>query len=145
MLYVSTEAENSTSSVNGSRVGPTFFNFSFLATYYTLHRLIDWYEDLRADTEDSWLPLIEQLVCARARIFLGTRKSTFSGYIHRMRGYMLDVRQKTPLFHDLHYPHSYQSEVLAPSWAGGFRAAVHHFDFLETYPETWEDTVAPFF
>jgi hypothetical protein len=38
---------------------------------------------------------IEQLVCARARAFVGTDRSTFTSYIHRMRYYMTDTPDKT--------------------------------------------------
>ena len=31
--------------------------------------------------------MIESIVCARAKKFAGTYFSTFTGYIHRMRGY----------------------------------------------------------
>ncbi len=31
--------------------------------------------------------MIESIVCARAKAFAGTYRSTFTGYIHRMRGY----------------------------------------------------------
>jgi hypothetical protein len=31
--------------------------------------------------------MIEQVICAQGRIFVGTYWSTFSGYIMRMRGY----------------------------------------------------------
>ena len=31
--------------------------------------------------------MIESLVCSRAKAFAGTYYSTFTGYIHRLRGY----------------------------------------------------------
>ena len=31
--------------------------------------------------------MIESIVCSRAKVFAGTYFSTFTGYIHRMRGY----------------------------------------------------------
>lgn len=34
-----------------------------------------------------WIAAVEQLICASASVFVGTRLSTFSGYITRLRGY----------------------------------------------------------
>ncbi len=31
--------------------------------------------------------MIESIVCSRAKAFAGTFRSTFTGYIHRLRGY----------------------------------------------------------
>lgn len=31
--------------------------------------------------------MIESIVCSRAKVFAGTWFSTFTGYIHRLRGY----------------------------------------------------------
>jgi hypothetical protein len=31
--------------------------------------------------------MIESIVCSRAKLFAGTYFSTFTGYIHRLRGY----------------------------------------------------------
>jgi hypothetical protein len=39
------------------------------------------------NVDPSLLACIEQEVCARATVFVGTRLSTFSGYITRLRGY----------------------------------------------------------
>ena len=35
----------------------------------------------------NWLGMIESIVCSRAKAFAGTYFSTFTGYIHRLRGY----------------------------------------------------------
>jgi hypothetical protein len=35
----------------------------------------------------NWYGMIESIVCSRAKMFAGTYFSTFSGYIHRLRGY----------------------------------------------------------
>jgi hypothetical protein len=39
------------------------------------------------DFPAGWLACVEQMICAFAEIFLGTRLSTFSAYITRLRGY----------------------------------------------------------
>ena len=44
------------------------------------------FKDFRTDTT-KWDGMIEQIVCASGRLFLGTRYSTFTAYI-RLRGYM---------------------------------------------------------
>ena len=31
--------------------------------------------------------MVESIVCSRAKVFAGTYFSTFTGYIHRLRGY----------------------------------------------------------
>ena len=40
-----------------------------------------------AGLPSDWLACVEQVICAQAREFVGTRLSTFSGYITRLRGY----------------------------------------------------------
>lgn len=39
--------------------------------------------------------MIEQIVCTRSMMFIGTKHSTFSTYIYRLRGYMKDIQDKS--------------------------------------------------
>merc|ERR1719201_2259136 len=48
----------------------------------------------------GWQGVIEMIICAQADTFLGSWGSTFTGYIHRLRGYMPFVADKRMLFTD---------------------------------------------
>jgi hypothetical protein len=37
---------------------------------------------------DKYIGMIEQVICACGRVFVGTSHSTFSGFIPRLRGYI---------------------------------------------------------
>jgi hypothetical protein len=39
------------------------------------------------DVNPNTLGMVETIVCSRAKVFAGTYFSTFTGYIHRLRGY----------------------------------------------------------
>ena len=63
---------------------------------------------------------------------------------------MADVRQKTCLYHDLHFPGDYRALQGGPSWGQGHKAAFGSvrrggYDFLAEYAELHEDTVTPVF
>ena len=53
-------------------------------------RYLDDYMDIAGlrDINPNYLGMIDQIVCTRGHIFVGTWFSTFSGYITRMRGYL---------------------------------------------------------
>ncbi|UCH12739.1 MAG: hypothetical protein JSW18_02000 [Candidatus Omnitrophota bacterium] len=55
-----------------------------------------YYDDLSSDKKvnSKLIPMIEQLICTRAVIFIGQDYSTFSSYIYRLRGYMDDIANK---------------------------------------------------
>lgn len=44
-------------------------------------------EDFLKDSNPNIHGLVESIVCSRAKAFAGTWFSTFTGYIHRLRGY----------------------------------------------------------
>jgi hypothetical protein len=84
---------------------------------------------------------VESVVCARADVFVGTQKSTFSGYIHRMRGYMPDVEQKELLEAQAKFPTDYYRNLNGkPSW-GTFPHGAYgggHPYWGREYKEAWE-------
>jgi hypothetical protein len=45
--------------------------------------------------------MIESIVCSRAKVFAGTYFSTFTGYIHRLRGY--HGLGEATYYHSKHY------------------------------------------
>lgn len=53
------------------------------------------FSDVIARTPKHWLGIVEMLVATQAEMFIGSRLSTFSGYITRLRGYMGKAYQET--------------------------------------------------
>jgi hypothetical protein len=129
--------------------------FSPLSSHFRTAFLSDFLgPHLARDTHPRLLGCIDQIICSRARVFVGTYFSTFTSYIQRLRGYMGDVRHKGILYHHLRYPEDYRTHDgqglrlagslgrTGPSWSaipGG-----HPFWGRE-YLEAWEDTEAPIF
>lgn len=81
VAYIATDEKNA-----------TFFD-PFRAAFKEVHFLSD-FDDAGDSFGLQQLPrnhmgMVEQVICASADIFIGTPLSTFSGYITRMRGYMV--------------------------------------------------------
>jgi len=55
----------------------------------------------------NYLGMIDQVICTRGRLFMGTWFSTFTGYITRMRGY-LDYADNTTYYTDLKHRNRFQ-------------------------------------
>ncbi|MFC1852300.1 GlcNAc-transferase family protein [candidate division CSSED10-310 bacterium] len=55
-----------------------------------------YYGDMSSAKEVDYnlIPIIEQLICTRAVLFIGQDYSTLSSYIYRLRGYMADIENK---------------------------------------------------
>lgn len=61
--------------------------FDVFRSVYDVRFLRDFASMIPTRTSDATLACLEQMICAFAEIFVGTRLSTFSGYITRLRGY----------------------------------------------------------
>ncbi len=61
--------------------------FSTFRRHYEVYFLEDFAGLIPSGTSAAAIACIEQMVCSLAELFMGTRLSTFSGYITRLRGY----------------------------------------------------------
>lgn len=61
------------------------------------------------DVEPNIIPIIEQLVCTRAKLFIGMDYSTLSTLVYRMRGYMGDVEDID--YHVNTYPYKVEDQT----------------------------------
>ena len=83
-LYIATDHKDK------SFFYPLFSKYN-VAFYDTLLTQVNIYEEF----DVNWIPIIEQLICTRSIRFVGTKFSTLSSLIFRMRGYMNDIQDKT--------------------------------------------------
>jgi hypothetical protein len=75
LMYIATDERNK-----------TFFDD--LAKHYDLRFLDDYWQLANlAALDPNYMGMIDTIVSSRARVFVGTWFSTFTGYINRMRGY----------------------------------------------------------
>jgi hypothetical protein len=85
---------------------------------------------LYPDLNPNMIGMIEQVVCANAHTFVGTPRSSFTGYIARMRGYYRDNRyQRTYYTMDRHmYELHTEKKLVGPFWAREFEIAHRNAD-----------------
>ena len=138
-LYISTD-----------EVDKTFFDL--LREHYELY----FYEDVEhliySNISEDLIGPIEQLICARATTFIGTKLSTFSTYIYRLRGYMKEVSDKRFLTYNVECQPDKEEKywwagVWAREYAQGWEAIkeIEHFNpELTITPKTLFVSVASY-
>ena len=82
----------------------------------------------------EWAAAVEMCICALAGAFEGSWGSTFSGWIHRMRGYMPAIADKRILYHNS--IHNNPADVGHPTWANA--ASSNDVSWAREYSEGWE-------
>eukprot|EP01120_Amphizonella_sp_Union-15-10_P007386 TRINITY_DN2485_c0_g3_i4.p1 TRINITY_DN2485_c0_g3~~TRINITY_DN2485_c0_g3_i4.p1 ORF type:complete len:442 (-),score=67.61 TRINITY_DN2485_c0_g3_i4:58-1383(-) len=119
-LYVATDEETEV------------FKNEFLTIFGKRYRIevFATYAYLVKDIPNYLIPLVEQIVCSQGRVFIGTRQSTFSGYITRLRGYMKNIENKDFYWTTVNFPDGYKTEE-------SFKPS-HHKTWNREYPEAWE-------
>jgi hypothetical protein len=116
--------------------------FDVFRSRYDVKFLSDYHEEhFVKDTPGYLLGCIDTIVCARARVFVGTYKSTFTGYIHRLRGYMRDVDSKDVLFTQHVYP---TDRVYTSRHSEWHHLGGDHPFWGQEYVEAWEGAAVSF-
>eukprot|EP00546_Thalassionema_frauenfeldii_P018177 CAMPEP_0178906600 /NCGR_PEP_ID=MMETSP0786-20121207/6914_1 /TAXON_ID=186022 /ORGANISM="Thalassionema frauenfeldii, Strain CCMP 1798" /LENGTH=1170 /DNA_ID=CAMNT_0020578323 /DNA_START=144 /DNA_END=3656 /DNA_ORIENTATION=- len=100
--------------------------FDPIAQYRPIRFLDDYWDFANLTVLDpNYMGMIDTIVASRARVFVGTWFSTFSGYINRMRGY-----------HGLSMNHSWYS-FLPRKTALHEWGTVDHYVYAYEYPTGW--------
>jgi hypothetical protein len=73
--------------------------FAALRNGYEVRFIEDFRSVIPEDSSEALIACVEQVVCAFAKLFIGTKLSTYSGYITRLRGYY-GVPEKSIYFTD---------------------------------------------
>lgn len=93
---------------------------------------VTFYKDIAKDIElenSNWVPLLEMLICTRGIRFIGTKLSTFSSYIYRMRGYMDDIQDKSYYINTESFDPTKQGRFLNNPQFNG--------NWSREYPDAW--------
>jgi len=82
----------------------------------------------------GWQGMVEMAICAQGDEFMGSWGSTFTGYIHRLRGYMPFIADKRLLYTDSSKD-AVQKEF--PSWnSPGVNAGM--ISWMREWPEGYQ-------
>lgn len=94
--------------------------------------------------QPNWVGIIEQIICSRGIRFIGTRLSTYSGYITRIRGYSPDITDKNIYFTDAKYPEGYNDDrVFSKTWPRWGDYWLDHGLWAREFEEAWEGIDEP--
>lgn len=109
--------------------------FKPLAEHYNLLYLDD-FADLLNDVNQNNFGMLDQLIASKGRVFFGTYYSTFSGYIHRMRGYHVE-KDKEEGYEDGLLLNSYYFLESRKNEMRDFHPL--RGSFMREYPASWRD------
>mmetsp|Transcript_22535 Transcript_22535/g.34743 ORF Transcript_22535/g.34743 Transcript_22535/m.34743 type:complete len:124 (-) Transcript_22535:333-704(-) len=110
--------------------------FKPLSEHYKLYFLND-FKHLLKDLNTNYYGMLEQLITSRGETFLGTYFSTFTGYIHRMRGYH-SHKDKLPGYKEGKL-HSYFFSPKSRVRENELYRAVQNPFWAREFPISWRD------
>lgn len=106
------------------------------AKRYKVHMFDDYAKYIKNVAPKNWIGVIEQIICSRGEIFVGTKLSTYSGYVQRMRGYMNDIQDDNIYFTDTKYPDGYNDRRVFPvEWPTWNDHWIYHALWGREFPE----------
>merc|ERR1712216_304340 len=77
----------------------------------------------------GWEGVVEMIICSQADTFIGSWGSTFTGYIHRLRGYMPAVEDQRMLYTDSQF----SDDSSYPEWSEDANAG--QIAWMREWPE----------
>jgi len=117
------------------------FRKEYITKFEELGYKVVTFNDIRhliPDAKPYHYGIIESIVCAYAKTFIGTKLSTFTAYIWRLRFFMKN--EIGCFFTSVRYPLYYSHKVPAPNWSGAWAGAIWGRD----YPSVIHDWNATF-
>lgn len=111
--------------------------------YFKGHYPVVMYNDyahlVKKYIQPNWIGIIEQIICSRGTKFIGTRLSTFSGYIVRIRGYSPDIEDKNTYFTETKYPDGYSDpRAFSKEWPRWGDYWLDNGLWAREFEESWE-------
>ena len=103
---------------------------------------VKYYDDVKhvvySNIHDDLIGLVEQLICAQAKTFIGNKLSTFSTYIYRLRGYM-DKEDKRFLTYNVEcQPDKEEDDWWIDTWTREYKQAWESINNITYfYPESY--------
>lgn len=85
------------------------------------------------DLDPNMIGMVEQVIASQGRLFFGTKLSTFSAYIFRMRGYNKYIADKHLLYHNTHYTGDWNVDQRET------KQGMSPHNWGMEYTSTWED------
>lgn len=115
-------------------------NRSFFEPFYRHHQVyfLSDFDHLIQGLNTNYFGLVEQLVVARGRTFVGCMFSTFTGFVNRLRGYY-STRDKLPGYETGALPNTYHYAPLRT------KNSMHTYQFFtkplnaREFPIAWKD------
>jgi len=130
-IYLATDEENMS-------ILKTEF-LSHFDGHYTVIMYKDYAHLVAKYIQPNWIGILEQIICSRGKKFIGTKLSTFSGYITRIRGYSPDIEDKKIYFTDTKYPEGYNDDrVFSTKWPRWGDYWLDHGLWAREFEESWE-------
>jgi hypothetical protein len=101
---------------------------------------LDDFKDLLGGIDPHYYGMIDQLVASRGHVFFGCWFSTFTGYIHRLRGYHSQNELEGPdakAFQEGRLPHSYYYALLAHKTKMHDYWPIKQAFYAREFPASW--------
>jgi hypothetical protein len=116
--------------------------FEIFEKHYKVFYFENVNHDIYVDLNVDLIGMVEQYICARAKTFIGTKLSTFSSYIYRLRGYMDDITDKRFLTYSIPCNSTDEEKFWwVASWAREYPEVWESINNVKYFSTEWENNI----